>query len=415
MILQRLVEHYDRVSASGDEEMQLAPPGFSRQKISFCVVLDLDGRLSLIKPETEPKGNRQVATPMLLPGQGKPSGQGINPCFLWDNAAYMLGWTSDVDKRERAASCFESFRDKHLALEGKIVHPAFSVVCSFLRTWTPEMAMEFEEQLATIAGRTVRALGAHDQMPDQEDLLVITEAALGTSDANEISIGPEALDFLTRVVPESSRETVQSDAVAILSKATPTNVAVGTQTGLVVGYVQSGKTMSFETVAALARDNRFQVVIVVAGTSTPLLDQSTSRLKRDLQLDDPSRARRWLQVMNPSNDETTAQNIRNVLDDWSDPQTPPDWKKTVLITVLKHYGRLDTVSQLLARVGMQGAPTLIIDDEADHQQPPARSQLRPAQASVWPGADEVPAGSRDDRHAGAVRAAGADRHQDGLR
>jgi hypothetical protein len=200
-------------------------------------------------------------------------------------------------------------------------------------------------------------------MPEQENLLVIAQAS--DSAANEISIGPEALDFLTRVVPESSRETVQDDAVAILSKATPTTVTVGNQTGLIVGYVQSGKTMSFETVAALARDNRFQVVIVVAGTSTPLLDQSTSRLRRDLQLDDPSRARRWLQVVNPSNDETTAQNIRNVLDDWRDPETPAGYKKTVLITVLKHYGRLDTVSQLLARVGMQGAPTLIIDDEAD--------------------------------------------------
>jgi hypothetical protein len=41
------------------------------------------------------------------------------------------------------------------------------------------------------------------------------------------------------------------------------------------GYVQSGKTMSFETVAALARDNAYQVVIVVAGTSNPLFEQST--------------------------------------------------------------------------------------------------------------------------------------------
>jgi hypothetical protein len=33
--------------------------------------------------------------------------------------------------------------------------------------------------------------------------------------------------------------------------------------------------MSFETVAALARDNAYQVVIVVAGTSNPLFEQST--------------------------------------------------------------------------------------------------------------------------------------------
>jgi hypothetical protein len=58
---------------------------------------------------------------------------------------------------------------------------------------------------------------------------------------------------------------VREAAVSILSKAIPPNAAEGQQTGLVVGYIQSGKTMSFETVAALARDNSFQVIIVIAG------------------------------------------------------------------------------------------------------------------------------------------------------
>jgi hypothetical protein len=202
-------------------------------------------------------------------------------------------------------------------------------------------------------------------MDQYDEILVIPESPDNGANATQIAIGPEALDFLNRVVPQSSRESVQDDAVAILSKATPPTVVVGSQTGLVVGYVQSGKTMSFETVAALARDNQFQVVIVVGGTSTGLLDQSTTRLRRDLELDDPSRARRWLHMTNPANDETTAQRIRNVLDDWREPDTPPGYKKTVLVTVLKHYGRLDTLTALLGRVGMQSAPALIIDDEAD--------------------------------------------------
>jgi hypothetical protein len=56
MILQRLAEHYDRIAASGDEDNQLAPPGFSRQKISFCIVLEPDGRLNQIKSESVQKG-----------------------------------------------------------------------------------------------------------------------------------------------------------------------------------------------------------------------------------------------------------------------------------------------------------------------------------------------------------------------
>ena len=37
----------------------------------------------------------------------------------------------------------------------------------------------------------------------------------------------------------------------------PTN----SETGIVIGYVQSGKTLSFTTLTALARDNNYQIVI----------------------------------------------------------------------------------------------------------------------------------------------------------
>src|SRR5690625_3506609 len=177
--------------------------------------------------------------------------------------------------------------------------------------------------------------------------------------------GPETLDFLTTVVPEAGRDDVRDAAVSILSKSVPPTGEAGQETGLVVGYVQSGKTMSFETVAALARDNAFQIVIVVAGTANPLLNQSTGRLRRDLRLDEPGRARRWIQFQNPSADDATVQAIRDVLDDWRDPGTPEEYKKTVLITVLKNYRRLQNLADLVQAVGAQAVPVLIIDDEAD--------------------------------------------------
>lgn len=67
------------------------------------------------------------------------------------------------------------------------------------------------------------------------------------------------------------------------------------ETGLVFGYVQSGKTMSFTTLTALAKDNDYQIVIVIAGISTNLLDQSTKRLEKDLRLNDRY-DRKWLGV-----------------------------------------------------------------------------------------------------------------------
>ncbi len=147
MILQRLAEHYDRI------EMQLPPPGFSLQKISFCVVLNSDGSLNSFQTLQEKVCNRLVAQAMIVPGQGKPPGQGLNPCFLWDNASYMLGWSSDpdADKTARAVTAFEAFRKKHLELEGRIAHPAFSAVCSFLRAWSPEQASNYAESFKEIA------------------------------------------------------------------------------------------------------------------------------------------------------------------------------------------------------------------------------------------------------------------------
>ena len=179
MILQRLAEHYDRIAASGNEDSQLAPPGFSRQKISFCIVLETDGRLNAIQSMQQQKGRALVATPMLLPGQGKSSGQGINPCFLWDNASYMLGWVSDRDKQERAIACFELFREKHLAMEAKISHPAFNAVCSFLRNWTPDKAMEAEAELLKVATNfgVFRIAGEMQYVHELVELPAMTEGS----------------------------------------------------------------------------------------------------------------------------------------------------------------------------------------------------------------------------------------------
>ena len=177
--------------------------------------------------------------------------------------------------------------------------------------------------------------------------------------------GPETIDFLEKVVPQSSRENVRDDAVSILAKGINPTDPTKWETGLVVGYVQSGKTMSFEAVAALARDNAFQIVIVVAGTSNLLLDQSTGRLHRDLRLDESDRVRRWIPFTNPPNDSETIQAIRDILDDWRDSGTPEEYKKTVLITVLKNHRHLQSLTELVGSLNMQNVPVLIIDDEAD--------------------------------------------------
>jgi CRISPR-associated protein Csd1 len=152
MILQRLAEHYDRIVASGNEDVQLAPPGSSLQKVSFCVVLEPDGQLNSFQSLQREEGKRLLATSMIVPGQSKPPGQGLNPCFLWDNASYLLGWSADPDpdKKARTALAFEAFRNRHIAVEAQIAHPAFAALCSFLRSWSPESSLDHAAVLSEI-------------------------------------------------------------------------------------------------------------------------------------------------------------------------------------------------------------------------------------------------------------------------
>ena len=48
--------------------------------------------------------------------------------------------------------------------------------------------------------------------------------------------------------------------------------------------MQSGKTLSFISLTALERDNYYQIVIVIAGTSKSLVKKSTKRLSVELYL-----------------------------------------------------------------------------------------------------------------------------------
>ncbi len=182
----------------------------------------------------------------------------------------------------------------------------------------------------------------------------------------EPEIGEETLKLLEHSkIPEDEQPQVRNSAALILSKCTPpfaTNLE--NSTGLVLGYVQSGKTMSFTTVTTLAKDNDYRIIIIIAGTSIALLNQSTNRLKRDLQLDTRP-DRQWQHFQNPTLEKNDHIKIRNTLEEWEDVSVPEEERKTVLITVMKHHRRLEKLAAVLSNISLKQVPTLIIDDEAD--------------------------------------------------
>lgn len=142
MILQALHDLYDRLA--DDPDYDIAPPGYSIQKISFAIVLEPDGRLFAIEDVRDRSGKRPTPRRVRVFGGAKPSGSGLNPCLLWDNAAYMLGYSGDPGKQARALESFAAFRDRHVRIEGEIQDPSFSAVCTFLKAWTPERFADFE-------------------------------------------------------------------------------------------------------------------------------------------------------------------------------------------------------------------------------------------------------------------------------
>ena len=147
------------------------------------------------------------------------------------------------------------------------------------------------------------------------------------------------------------------EARRILGRCLPPNEPAGRETGLVVGYVQSGKTMSFETVISLARDNGYGMIIVFAGTKTNLREQSEDRLTKDLGIDEGDN---WYHFSNP------AKGVIGQIDDkiaaW---KKRPTTKKAVLVTVLKQVDHLENLAAVLKKLNLAGVPVLIVDDESD--------------------------------------------------
>lgn len=143
------------------------------------------------------------------------------------------------------------------------------------------------------------------------------------------------------------------------------NTATNSETGIVIGYVQSGKTLSFTTLTALARDNNYKIVIIIGGTSVNLLDQSTKRVRKDLRIDSRyAFEQKWTQITNPHTQEDL-DTITYALDQWVNLTYPNDRCRTILITVMKNVSHLRNLADLLSRMNLNGVPTLIIDDEGD--------------------------------------------------
>lgn len=150
-------------------------------------------------------------------------------------------------------------------------------------------------------------------------------------------------------VDDDEWETIRDTAARLLSHCPDPTGGARRTTGLALGKVQSGKTLSYTNLIALGIDNGYRMSIVLAGTKNPLLEQNFGRLCYDLETTRPS----VTPFRNPKPVDGVV--IRSVIEAGGH----------ALLVVLKNRVRIDELVATLASDELSGYPTLIIDDEGD--------------------------------------------------
>ena len=162
---------------------------------------------------------------------------------------------------------------------------------------------------------------------------------------------------------EKSKKILTEETKSILGKCiSPNTTTKSKNTGLVIGYVQSGKTTSFNALTMLALDNGFKLVIVLGGRTLMLTEQNRSEFHKNLEffLDKG-------EIRLPENQTIT--DIKNInLNHLI--QNHNDFPSTPIITVhLKHQQHIRQLTSVLKkdefRDIIDSTNVLVIDDEAD--------------------------------------------------
>lgn len=143
MILQSLYRYYETLLK--DPEAKVAPPGYSTATVSFALNLSSEGELLDILPFTSKffdgrKERERNSHHMVVPEQVKKT-SGINPNFLWENSAYVLGITNKGDSNF-GKKRFEAFRKHNIELLSKADSSAARAVIAFLRRHDPQTARQ---------------------------------------------------------------------------------------------------------------------------------------------------------------------------------------------------------------------------------------------------------------------------------
>lgn len=131
MILTALNDYYQRLA----DENKVPLPGFSSEKVSFCLVFSQDGKPLQIIDLRDTTGKKPRPSPCQVPVDKRRT-SGIHAYPLWDKTAYALGVSAGEGKR--LVDEHDAFKERQRALFGESNDPYLIAFLRLLDQWIPE-------------------------------------------------------------------------------------------------------------------------------------------------------------------------------------------------------------------------------------------------------------------------------------
>lgn len=113
MILQELCMLYDRLSGSPEHASEIPQAGWSRERVSWALVIDFSGQVTGIVPVGTRDGDKLKPASLLVPEHDGRSGKSPKAYFLCDKASFLLG----LDEKSGQASRDRSRKLHHDVLD----------------------------------------------------------------------------------------------------------------------------------------------------------------------------------------------------------------------------------------------------------------------------------------------------------
>ncbi|WP_006786410.1 type I-C CRISPR-associated protein Cas8c/Csd1 [Thiorhodospira sibirica] len=221
MILQALSRYYQRLVEQQIKD--IAPFGYSPEKISFEILLTRDGAVAQINDIRDTSQKKPQPKILLVPAAFKRPGTGAKPFFLWDKTSYVLG-VSNTSKR--ADKEHEAFVELHETVLAGADDPGLKALLSFLRGWSPE---QFEERGFPAdmvdANLVFRMDGEHCYLHDRPAARAVRARLLAGDEGQETSANSAVCLVNGDVAPvarlhpaiKMNRSDAQSSGVSIVS------------------------------------------------------------------------------------------------------------------------------------------------------------------------------------------------------